>query len=285
MRQPTSPAVRSLPSFACSTSATIAIKQEPGSNKKKQKSVGLDLGVKTSNSNVTIVPDPMAGILHFGGRDQGKIRTVQEVIARTSCKALANIVLNQNHAMAYEPMANIAGCFFNVKNAFDLDVDSKGDAANRLVQSTTISKDISRIKDLNDQYHLQVEDTTVPDGISNPDFIQVEKIPDLNLYFIKLLMSEDGKLSGTICTYFPWLRTVCICTNDPEHHLDGKAGKKNDSSDNKIPINWYTFKSTNCCDLNTFTGKLSALVFPSGAAQGATFTICALAKVKGVVAV
>ena len=44
MRQPLSPAVRSFAPFARSTSATIAVKQEPGSNKKKQKSVGLDLG-------------------------------------------------------------------------------------------------------------------------------------------------------------------------------------------------------------------------------------------------
>ena len=125
MRQPSFPAVRSLPSFARSTSATIAVKQEPGSNKKKRKSVGLDLGVKTGHSDVTIVPDPMAGILHFGGRDQGKIRTAREVIKKTSYKALANIVLHRNHALAYKPMANIAGCFFDVEDTFDFNADSK----------------------------------------------------------------------------------------------------------------------------------------------------------------
>ena len=171
--------------------------------------------------------------------------------------------------------------FFDIKDAFDFNADSQGDAADRLVKKSKNSINIFRIKDLSEPYHLQVEDIKVPDGLSNPDFIQVKKIPDLNLYLIKLLMSKDGKLSGTICTYFPFLRTVCICTNDPKHHLDSKAGKKK-STDNRIPINWYTFCSTNCRDLNTFTSKLSALVFPSAAARSATFTICALAKVKAV---
>ena len=284
MRRPSSPAVCSFPSFSRATSATIAVKQEPTSNKKKRKNIVLDLSVKNGDSDNGVAPNPMEGIPHFGGRDQGKIRTLREIMDITKCQGLDNIVLDCNHAMAYKPMANVAGCFFNIRGAFDFNRDSEGDAANRLVKSSTISMDISRIKSLyEDQYKLMVKDIPVPNGVSCPDFIMVEKNPDLNLYFIKLLMSEDGKLSGTIVTYFPWLRTVCICTNDPKHHLDGKAGKKNDGSADKIPISWYTFKSTDCCDLNTFTRKLSALVFPSGLTRGATFSVCALAKVTGVV--
>ena len=283
MRRPESPAVRSLPPFARATSATIAIKSEPGSNTKKRSKIALDLGGATNDADVAVVADPMKGIPHFGGRDQGKIRTVHEIIKITNVQLLENIILNRNHALAYEAMANVAGAFFDVDGAFDFDIDSEGDAANRLVKDSTISKDISLINDLNNQYKLQVKDIPVPNGISSPDFIQVEKIPNTNLYFIKLLMSESGKRSGTVCVYLPWLRTVCICTNDDKHTLDGKAGKKNDGSSDKIPINWYTFRSTDCQNLDTFTRKLAAVVFPSGLNRGATFTICAHARVTKVV--
>lgn len=94
----------------------------------------------------------MAGIPHFGGCNQGRICTVGDVIKKTSCKGLANVVLKRNHALAYEPMANITGCFHGVNAAFDFDLDSQDEAANRLVKRSTISTDVSLIQDLNDQY-------------------------------------------------------------------------------------------------------------------------------------
>ena len=94
-------------------------------------------------------------------------------------------------------------------------------------------------------------------------------------------MSQSGKRSGTICGYLPFLRTACICTNDDNHKLEGKAGKKKGKG-NKVPINWYTFYSTDCRDCQTFTKKLATLVFPS-AETDAMFDIYTFAKVTGVV--
>ena len=81
--------------------------------------------------------------------------------------------------------------------------------------------------------------------------------------------------------YLPHLHKACICTNDDNHKLNGKAGKKN-GKDIKIPINWYSFCSTDCRDCQTFTKKLGALVFLSTGTDVA-FNIYAFAKVTGVV--
>ena len=85
--------MRSVPSFARATAASVAVNQEkPPSSKKKRKKVGLDLSVNDDDPEVSVAQNPMEGIPHFGGRDQGKIRTLDEIVKITKCQGLDNII-------------------------------------------------------------------------------------------------------------------------------------------------------------------------------------------------
>ena len=130
--------------------------------------------------------------------------------------------------MAYEPMAIIAGCFHDIKEAFELDQDSQSKAENQLIRNLTISKDIKAIADLQSPYRLQVKDIFVPTGFANPLFITVNKIPDLNLYFMDYLLSQGWDENtiekepwrvGMVCVGCRHAVTPCVCPH--LHHVVG----------------------------------------------------------------